>query len=574
MSFKVEVGPPQISIHQGHTVLVTEPDGQIGWPSDAGLYFFDTRVISAWALYANGESWELLNGGAVAHDAARIHLTNRSFLTEDGTIAERTLGLVLARAVGGGLHEDIDITNHGGKPVRFNLELTIRSDFADIFEVKTNKIVRRGRIATHWSEAAQRLRTVYRHQDFVRAVALTAHTEAAPGVYANGRLSFEIRLAPGATWHACLLYDLTDGEAHHPAPHDCAHDAHRSEHARGRADWQQRVLKLRSSNEEFYRFYRQAIEDMAALRLPVAGTDHMVFVPAAGLPWFVALFGRDSLIVSLQNSDRLAGVRARRARCARPLAGARARRLPRRRTGQNSARAAQGELAHFKLIPHTPYYGTADATPLYLIVLHAAWRATGDRALLHRHLPNAEAALTWIDDWGDRDGDGFQEYQTRSPVGYENMAWKDSGDSMIYADGTPVKGPKALCELQGYVYDAWLRMAEVYDALGRPDRASALRAKAAALFDKFNDAFWNEEERLLRLHAGRREAPRLDCRFQPRASAILRHRAGGACGARGRAADGAGHGKPAGASAPCRRRIRRTIRIPTRMVRSGRTTTA
>ncbi len=120
-----------------------------------------------------------------------------------------------------------------------------------------------------------------------------------------------------------------------------------------------------------------------------------------------------------------------------------------------------GELAHFKLIPHTPYYGTADATPLYLITLHAAWRAIGDRDLLEQHLESPRLPV-WIDDYGDRDGDGFQEYQTRSPVGYENMAWKDAGDSMIYADGTPVKGPKALCELQGYVYDAWLRMAEVY----------------------------------------------------------------------------------------------------------------
>jgi len=152
-----------------------------------------------------------------------------------------------------------------------------------------------------------------------------------------------------------------------------------------------------------------------------------------------------------------------------------------------------GELAHFKLIPHTPYYGTADATPLYLIALHAAWRAIGDRGLLVRHLETAEGCLSWIDEYGDRDGDGFQEYQTRSPVGYENMGWKDSGDAVVYPDGSLVKGPKALCELQGYVYAAWVRMAEVFDALGKPDRAQALRAKAAALFERFNAAFWDEE---------------------------------------------------------------------------------
>jgi glycogen debranching enzyme len=152
-----------------------------------------------------------------------------------------------------------------------------------------------------------------------------------------------------------------------------------------------------------------------------------------------------------------------------------------------------GELAHFKLIPHTPYYGTADATPLYLILLHAAWRGTGDKALLERHLETAEGCLSWIDNYGDRDGDGFQEYQTRSPAGYENMGWKDSGDSIVYPDGSLVKGPKALCELQGYVYDAWLRMSEVFDALGKPDRAQELREKAAALFRRFNEAFWDEE---------------------------------------------------------------------------------
>jgi glycogen debranching enzyme len=108
-------------------------------------------------------------------------------------------------------------------------------------------------------------------------------------------------------------------------------------------------------------------------------------------------------------------------------------------------------------------------------------------------LPNAEAALDWIDNYGDRDGDMLQEYQTRSPVGYENMAWKDAGDSMTYADGSPVRGPKALCELQGYVYDAWVRMAEVFDALHKPARAKTLRLKAAALFKKFNETFWDEE---------------------------------------------------------------------------------
>jgi glycogen debranching enzyme len=146
-----------------------------------------------------------------------------------------------------------------------------------------------------------------------------------------------------------------------------------------------------------------------------------------------------------------------------------------------------------KLIPHTPYYGTADATPLYLILLHSAWRCTGDRQLIEQHLDTAERCLEWIERYGDRDGDGFQEYQTRSPRGYENQGWKDSGDAITYPDGRLVKGPKALCELQGYVYDAWRRMAEIYEALGKRSRARALRAEAETLFTRFNEAFWDEE---------------------------------------------------------------------------------
>src|SRR5215471_12175376 len=493
MAFKVQVGPPQIAIHQGQTVLITEQDGQINWPSEEGLYFFDTRVVSSWAIYANGEPWELLNGGAINYYASRIFLTNRSFLTEAGTIPPRTLGLTLSRSISGGMHEDLDITNNAMKPVRFQLEIALRCDFADIFEVKSGQIVRRGRITTEWSEPRQRLRSTYGNRDFRRAVQYSVVNAPTRAVYANGRLSFDVALEPGEAWHCCLLYTLMDGDRQFAPPTECIGQSHTSHHAETMADWLQGVVKIQTSNEEFYRLFRQALEDMAALRLPIPGTDHMVFLPAAGLPWFVAPFGRDSLIVSLQNIL----IYPEFARGALEILGSL------QATERDDYRDAEpgkilheiryGELAHFKLIPHTPYYGTADATPLYLITLHAAWRATGDRGLLEQHLETAERCLSWIDDYGDRDGDGFQEYETRSPVGYENMGWKDSGDSVVYPDGSLVKGPKALCELQGYVYDAWVRMAEVFDALGKPARAEELRRKAEVLFKRFNDAFWDEE---------------------------------------------------------------------------------
>jgi glycogen debranching enzyme len=493
MAFKVHVGPPQIAIHQGRTVLITEPNGQITWPSEKGLYFFDTRIISSWAIYANGEPWELLNGGPVSYYAALVFLTNRSILTEDGPIPARKLGLTIGRSISGGLHEDLDITNDAMKPVRFQLEVAMRSDFADIFEVKSGNIVRRGKITTEWSERRQQVRTAYLNRDFHRAVTVSVAQAPGKAVAANGRLSFEVALAPGEAWHACLVYTFEDGEQHFQAPHDCVGNISKSPHSTTMAAWLKEVVKVETSNEEFYRLFRQGLEDMAALRLPITGTSHTVFIPAAGLPWFVAPFGRDSLLVSLQNiliypefaRGALEFFGALQAREDDPYRDA--------EPGKILHELRCGELAHFKLVPHTPYYGTADATPLYLITLHAAWRASGSKQLLERHLQTAEGCLAWIDQYGDRDGDGFQEYQTRSSAGYENMGWKDSGDAVMHADGSLVKGPKALCELQGYVYHAWLGMAEVFDALGKTDRASALRAKAAALFERFNEAFWDEE---------------------------------------------------------------------------------
>ena len=149
----------------------------MNWPSDMGLYFLDTRLISAWAVYANGEPWELLNGGAVTYYAARIFLTNRGFLTEDGAVPARSLGFVSSRSIGGGMHEDLDITNHGRKHVRFNLEIAIRSDFADMFEVKsgTDRTPR----PHHHRMVGRRNRNsarTYRNQDFLRAVTIGTRT--------------------------------------------------------------------------------------------------------------------------------------------------------------------------------------------------------------------------------------------------------------------------------------------------------------------------------------------------------------------------------------------------------------
>lgn len=492
MTPEIAIGPPRLAINEGFGFLVTDQDGQIRWPTHQGLYASDTRLVSSWQISANGEPWDLLNSGNIAHFATRIFLVNRRFATESGPVEAGNLGLTIGRALGdGGLHEDLDLVNHGLEAVQFNLEVGIRCDFADLFEVKAGAVVRRGRITTKWMPGSARLNTSYINQDFRRAITIAVHRTPTKPVYANGRISFDIRLEPGATWHVCLLYDFGQGQKTSRAPRACVDRCLSSKTAQRVSKWRDSACKLSTPNGAFEQLYTQAIEDMSALRLPVEGTDHLEYVPAAGLPWFIGLFGRDSLIVSLQN----AVVYPNFARGALDVLG-RFQAVSRddyrdAEPGKIMHELRIGELAHFNLIPHTPYYGTADATPLYLIALHSAWRCTGDASLIERHIGTAEKCLDWIDCYGDRDGDGFQEYETRSKAGYENQGWKDAEDAVVYPDGTPVKGPKALCELQGYVYDGWQRMAEIYDARGDGDRARELTAKAKALFARFNEEFWD-----------------------------------------------------------------------------------
>ena len=489
----ITVGPPSVIISNGFTVLSTEPDGQIVEGSDKGLYFRDTRMIGSYTITVNEEPWELLNAAAVIYFGCQISLTNAAFEDEAGEVVRHTIALQVGRTVDDGLHEDFDITNHGGRGISFRLELKIRSDFADIFEVRKNSRARRGTARSDWSADDSRLVTTFANGGFRRSLITRAANATTPAAYANGALVFDIRLEAGASWHVCLVHTFRDGDAETEAPPHCIEAVAESNSAQQLDRWVKNVTKMESSNEELYRLFRRGVEDIAALRLPIGPKDDLSFVPAGGVPWFAAIFGRDSLIASLQTLhifpefargtlDLLGSTQARERddyRDAEP--------------GRIAHERRQGELAQLGKIPHTPYFGTADATPLFLVLLHDTWRWSGDDDLLGRHLETAERCLDWIDHYGDRDGDGFQEYGTRSPDGIENQGWKDSDDSILYPDGRKVEAPKALCELQGYVYDAWVRMAVVYDALGQRHRARDLRAKAAELFDRFNRTFWDED---------------------------------------------------------------------------------
>jgi glycogen debranching enzyme len=493
MPVEISVGSPVLTINQGSTFMVTDLNGEIDANSEAGVFANDTRFVSYYAVFANGQPWLRLTSSATTYYAARIFCMNQLFATEAGDVPDGTLALVISRAVGDGIHEDLDVTNHGLVPVQFNLEVALRSDFADLFEVKSHKFVRRGRIVTEWHERRGELHTSYSYRDFHRRFIYRLRNSGSSPAYANGRITFEIDLEPGATWHSCCDYLLVHGARVRVPLRRCDPERRDTEQDQFQRQWLSQATAITSANEDVYRLYRQAVEDMGALRLYDHDFSPNVWVPAAGVPWFVTIFGRDSLLVSLQNMLVNAGF-ARGT--LKKLADLQATEIDDWRDaepGKIPHEIRFGELAHFKRIPHTPYYGTADATPLYLIALHEAWRWLGDDALLWEYRDVAIRCLEWIDRYGDLDGDGFQEYRTRSPQGYENMGWKDAGDAVVYPDGRQVKQPKALCELQGYVFDAWMRMAEVFAVLGEPERARELEQKAAGLQARFEERFWCDD---------------------------------------------------------------------------------
>jgi glycogen debranching enzyme len=483
-----------LTIVRDRTFMLTDERGEILTDRELGLFAGDTRFVSRYQLFINNQPWKLLGSASVSHHAARLHFLNPAFVIERGEVAGGEISLTVTRSVADGVHEDLDITNYSMSEVSFELELVLQSDFADIFEVKEGKRGRRARVRKRWDGPQRELHSVYVNGDFRRRLIYRLERADSEPHYAAGRLRFPVGLAPGASWHACGYFVLIEGDVVREPLSSCyAVSFGDSASDKLEQEWQDQTTHLSSGNPDVDLAFAASIEDIGTLRLYDDDLAPDIWLPAAGVPWFVALFGRDSLTVSLQSMivqpslaigalQKLGMYQATKFddwRDAQP--------------GKILHELRTGELAHLHLIPHTPYFGTADATALYLILLHEAWKWLGDTDILRVHQATALRCLEWIDQLGDLDGDGFQEYQTRSTRGYENMGWKDSGDAIVYPDGSQVRQPKALCELQGYVFDAKMRMAEAFEALNDGKLAAGLREEALDLRHRFEAAFWCEE---------------------------------------------------------------------------------
>jgi glycogen debranching enzyme len=301
-------------------------------------------------------------------------------------------------------------------------------------------------------------------------------------------------LEPGRAWQCELDVALPIGPNQPELPRRTFASERDAEAVDPVKEWQDQVPHIHGDSLLLNQVTQTALHDMIGLRILASSGEEQIWLPAAGLPWFLSLFGRDMLITGYQTLA-LGPVIARGAVLA--LAhqqGTQRDDFRDEEPGKILHEVRSGELTKLGIKPHSPYYGTADATPLWLVLLCEYWRWTHDEQLIMSLRDNAMAALAWIDHYGDRDRDGYVEYQTRSPQGLGNQCWRDSWDGIQRSDGTIPMLPIATCETQGYVYDAKLRMAELADGpLQDPGLAQRLRGEATALRDRFNRDFWIEE---------------------------------------------------------------------------------
>jgi glycogen debranching enzyme len=474
---------------EGSTFMLSDPRGDVQAGTAAGLFHEDTRYLSQFVLSVDGSPPALLSSGAVDYFAAAFFLTNPDL----PGVPAGSVSIQRYRSIGDGLSEVVVLENHLDAPVEFTLRVACGVDFADLFEVKSLAFRKRGRLEKAHDDGAAALMYRYVHQEF-RAASRIHTTE--PARIEGDALVFELRLRPRATWKTRLQVSMQRGD-------EVLEPITEEERAASRAllawrepspvvrKWQDELPALEAEWDLLKLVYQTSISDLGALRLYADVEGNEFSLPAAGLPWFMAIFGRDTLITSYQALP-VGPELARGALFAlAQLQGTKTDDFADEEPGKILHEIRFGELTVIGDRPHRPYYGTADATPLWLVLLSEYWRLTGDDDAVRALRSHAEWALAWIDVHGDTDGDGYVEYATRSSQGLRNQGWKDSDVAVCFSDGTLAEPPIALCEVQGYVYDAKVRAAELAERVW-DDAAMAMRLQeqARSLFDRFNRDFW------------------------------------------------------------------------------------
>ncbi|MEV1145768.1 glycogen debranching N-terminal domain-containing protein [Micromonospora sp. NPDC049799] len=482
-----ELGTNSVAVLNGPTFLYSDSCGDVPPGTIGGLVHMDTRLLSGWVLTVNGAQLLPLRGETIDHYSAQFMLANPDVpgLPPDSLAARRI------RYVGDGFHERVELLSFRTERVRLEVRLAVAADFADLFEVKSGVRNRSARITR--SHAPHELRFDYSVDGFAASTQVRSDP---PATRVEGDdLVWEIELDPREGWHVDLVVPLPTGHRVmiDPLGGDISQVIHRSTDNPLRR-WVEDRAALHSDNPVVERATNRSRFDLAALRLDLEIRGQRVMLPGAGLPWFLTVFGRDTLITAYQTLVAGPALAKGALLALSGLQGRTCDDFTDEEPGKILHEFRSGELTRTGVKPYNPNYGTADATQLWLILLSEYWRWTGDDDLVRSLRDNALAALNWIDEFGDRDGDGYVEYATRSPEGLGNQCWRDSPDGVRFSDGRMPVLPIATSDLQGYTYDAKLRLAELADGpLADPALARRLRADAADLFERFNRDFWIEE---------------------------------------------------------------------------------
>ena len=478
-----------LTIHYKDVILVTDRDGWIH-QGRTGLFGGDTRYLSIYRLTINGFDPLFLGVDRTCYFAATFSYTNPAIGVGPRAVAANSLFLKVSRFVREGVHEDIDLTNYSGRPINLSLVLDVSADFADIFQVRGIAPVIPRLALSRWENAFTRLVFHYRKKSFSRTFHLRFAGWTSPPSHGVGKIIFDVALGPGETWHTCVEGRFEEGVG---LNHADAHAVEPLEEELSR--WQSEATRVEApataAGREFERTYEQAVLDLAALRLERVGDE---WFPSAGVPWYVAVFGRDALIAAFQSLTAHLPIGLATLTQLAQLQGRAANLWTDEQPGRIPHELRHDELTVLGKLFYSPYYGTVDASLLYVILLHALYCWTGDRSLVERFYDPAAASLDWAIRDGDRDGDGFVEYRPGLPTGYRNQSWKDAEDAVVYPDGSLVADPIAIVEVQGYFYDALRRMALLARLLGKGAEADSYECRATDLFRRFNEIFWMEDE--------------------------------------------------------------------------------
>ncbi|MDH6466103.1 glycogen debranching enzyme [Micromonospora sp. A200] len=473
-----------VRLLDGNTFVVSEETGDIdASPAiPTGFFSFDTRFLSKWILSINGERVNALNVEEVDYFESRFFVVP-TVLTP---LVDISVSAIRERSIGESFNERLTVINHEPGPVDLRIRIDIESDFADLFEIKDV----RNKKGAHYARIEDGcLRLGYRRETFHRET-LVSSTE--PAQIDERGLTYDVRLEPHDEWvtdiHVRTLgvdgRDLRETLQGLPG-------RDRRQMRQDLDRWLAEAPRLTCDSPTLTMTYRRSLSDLAALRfMPLTGGGHTL--PAAGLPWFMAIFGRDSIFTSLQALPFAPDLAATTLRLLALLQGVILDDFREEEPGKMLHELRYGETIGFEEQPHSPYYGSADSTPLYVILLDEYERWTGDAATVRRLERSARAALHWIDEYGDLMGDGYVWYRRRNERnGLENQCWKDSWDSICFRDGTMAALPRATCELQGYAYDAKIRGARLARQFWNdPDYADRLEREAAELKQRFNRDFW------------------------------------------------------------------------------------